>query len=83
MEMKIPSGYGTTPMAYLAFLYFGDLTLVLKSRAVTNPFPDISNFPFDYEDMVFILYRLSNYDEMSKVTYLSLPLISFCFLTLR
>ena len=24
--------------------YFGDLTLVLKARAVTKPFPDFSNF---------------------------------------
>ena len=65
------------------FLYFCDLTLVLKSREVTNPFPDLSNFPFYSEDVVFILSRLSNFDEMSKVTYLSLPLISLYFLTLR
>ena len=52
-------------MAYLAFLYLCDPTLVLKSRAVTNPFPDLSNF-FD-SDVVFILFRLSNFDEMSNV----------------
>ena len=34
-------------MAYLAFLYFSDLTLVLRARAVTNPFPDLPNFTFD------------------------------------
>ena len=73
----------TFPMSYLAFLYFCDLALVLKPREVINPFPDLSNFPFDYEDVIFILSRLSNFYEISKVKYLSLPLISFCFLTLR
>ena len=33
----------TFPMAYLAFLYFGDLALALKPREVINPFPDLSN----------------------------------------
>ena len=70
-------------MAYLAFLYFGDLTLVLKARAVTNPFPDLSNFSFDSEDVVSILFRLWNISEISKVTILSLSLISLCSLTLR
>ena len=65
------------------FVLLRNLTLVLKSRAVTNPFPDLSNVPFDSEDVVFILFRLSNFDDMSKVTDLSLPLISLCFLTLR
>ena len=71
------------PMAYLAFLYFSGLTLVLRSRAVSNPFSDIPNFPFDYEDVVSILFRLSNFFEMFKVTHLSLPLISLCFLTFQ
>ena len=65
------------------FVLLQNLTLVLKSRVVTNPFPDISNFPFDSEDVVFILSRLSNFDEISKVNYLSLTLISLCFLTFR
>ena len=73
----------TFPMAYLAFLYFCDPTLVLKARAVTNPFPDLPNFPFDSEYVVFILFRLSNFAEIFKVTILSLTLISLCFLTLR
>ena len=73
----------TFTMAYLAFLYFCDLTLVLKARAVTNPFPDLPNLPFDSEDVVFILFRLSKFDEMSKVTILSLPLIYSCSLNLR
>ena len=64
-------------------LYFCKPTLVLKARAVTNSFPDLSNFSFDYEDVVFILFRLSNFYEKSKVTIFSLPLISLCFLTLR
>ena len=71
----------TFRMAYLSFLYFCDLTLVLKARAVTNPFSDLPNFPFDSEDVVFILFRLSNFSEIFKVTHFSLPLISLCFLT--
>ena len=63
--------------------YFCGLTLVLKVRAVTNPFPDLPNFPFDSEDVVFILFRLSNFAEIFKVAILSLTLISLCFLTLR
>ena len=70
------------PMAYLAFLYFFDLALVLRSRSVTNPFPDPSNSTFDSEDVIFILFRLIDFNKMSKVTYSSLTLISLCFLTL-
>ena len=33
------------------FVFF-DLALVLRARAVTNPFPDIHNFTFDSEDVV-------------------------------
>ena len=40
----------------------------LKPREVINPFPDLSNLPFDSEDEIFILSRLSNFDEISKVT---------------
>ena len=57
----------TFPMAYLAFLFFG-LALVLRFRAVTNPFPDLPNFPFDSEDVVSIVFRLSNFFEIFKVT---------------
>ena len=53
-------------MAYLAFLSFFGLTLVLKSRAVTNPFPDLSNLRFHSEDEDSILFRLSNFADMSK-----------------
>ena len=60
----------TFPMAYLAFFYFFDLALVLRARAVTNPFPDLPNFPFDSEDVVSILFRLSNFFEIFKVTHL-------------
>ena len=73
----------TFMMAYLAFLYLCDLALVLKHREVINPFPDLPNYTFDSEDVIFILSRLSSFNEMSKVTYLSLPHIYFCFLTLR
>ena len=60
----------TFSMAYLSFLYFFDLYLVLRARAVTNPFPDLPNFPFDSEDVVSILFRLSNFSEAFKVTHL-------------
>ena len=35
-----------------------DLALVLRARAVTNPFTDLPNFLFDSEDVVSILFRL-------------------------
>ena len=80
-------------MAYLAFLYFVDLALVLRARAVTNHFPDPYIFTFDSEDVVSILSRLSNFSENFKISYIfsyafkvtrsSLSLISLCFLTLR
>ena len=60
----------TIMTAYLAFLYVCNLALVLKPREVINPFPDLYYFPFDSEDVIFVLSRLSNFDEMSKVTYL-------------
>ena len=65
------------------FLFFRNLTLILKARAVTDPFPDLPNFPFDSEDVFFVLFRLSNFADIFKVTILSLPLISLFFLTLR
>ena len=58
----------TFPMAYLAFLYFFELALVLRSRAVTNPFPDLSYSTFDSEDVVSILFRLSNFSEIFKIS---------------
>ena len=70
-------------MAYLSLFYLCGLTLDLRPREVINPFPDLSNFTFDSEDAILILSSLSNFNDMSKVTYLSPPLISFCFLTLR
>ena len=57
-------------MVYFAFLYLYDLTLILKPREVINPFPDLSNVPFDSEDVILILSWLSNFNEMYKVTYL-------------
>ena len=46
---------------------FFDLALDLRARAVTNPFSDLPNFPFDSEDVVSILFRLSFlfYDNIS------------------
>ena len=64
-------------------LYLSGLTLDLRPRDLTNPFPDPPKLSFYSEDVIFILSRLSNFNEMSKVTYLSLLLISLCFLTLR
>ena len=60
-------------MAHLAFMHLCGLTLTLKPREVINPFPDLSNFPPDSEDMIFIFSRLSNFNDMSNVTYMSLP----------
>ena len=68
-------------MPYL-FVFFG-FSLVLRAIAVTNLFPDLPNFPFDSEDVVSILFRSSNFPDIFKVTHLSLPLISLCFLTLQ
>ena len=59
--------------------FLRNLTLVLKSIVVTNPFLGLPNFPFDSEDVVSILFRMSNFAEMFKVTILSLPLISLFF----
>ena len=64
------------------FVFF-DPALVLRAKAVTNPFPDLPNLPFDSKDVVSILFRLSNFFEIFKVTHLSLPLIYLCFLTLQ
>ena len=66
-----------------AFLYLCCLTFALRPREVNNPFPDLPKFTFDYEYMIFILSRLSNFNNISKVTYLLLPLISLCFLPLQ
>ena len=49
-------------------LYFVDLSLVLRSRAVTNPFPDLSNSTFDSEDAVSILFRSSKFSEILKIS---------------
>ena len=44
--------------AYLVFLYSCGLNLDLKPREVINHFPDLSNFTFDSEYVIFILFRL-------------------------
>ena len=69
--------------------YFSGLALVLRARAVTNPFPSLSNSTSDSEDVVSVLFRSSNFSEIFKISYifkvthLALPFISLCFLTLR
>ena len=50
----------TFTMAYLAFLYFFDLALVLRARAVTNPFPDPSNSTFDPEQYEKNIFRVKS-----------------------
>ena len=45
-------------MSYLAILYFVDLYLVPRVRAVTNTFPDLPNFAFDPDDVVSIMSRM-------------------------
>ena len=72
----------TFQMAYLALMYFCGLTLDLKPREVINPFPDLYFF-LNSKYVIFIFSGLSIFNEMSKVTYLILPLIYLCFLTLR
>ena len=47
---------------------FSGLALVLRARAVTNPFPDPSIFTFDSEDVVSILFILSNLSEIFKIS---------------
>ena len=44
------------------FIFFG-LALVLRTRAVTNPFPDPSYSTFDSEDVDTILFRSSNFSS--------------------
>ena len=55
--------YGITCL----FVFF-DLDLVLRARAVTNPFPDLSNSTFDSEDVVSILLRLSDFSEIFEIS---------------
>ena len=45
--------YDGIPCLFVSF----DLASVLRFRAVTNPFPDLSNYTFDSEDVVSILLR--------------------------
>ena len=63
-------------------LYFCGLSFPLKPREVINPFPDIYNSTIASEDVIFIFFKLTNSNDISNVTYSSLPLISLCFLTL-
>ena len=49
------------------FLFLRNLTLVLRSRAVTNLFPDLPNLLFDSEDVVSILFRLLNFADTSDL----------------
>ena len=54
-------------MVYLAFLYpFGHI-LTLRSIEVINPFLDLPNLSFVFEDVILILSRLPNFNEMSKI----------------
>ena len=79
----------TFTMAYLAVLYFVNLALIFRARAVTNHFPDPSIFIFDSEDVVSILSRFSNSSYIFKILFMfklihsSLSLNYLCFLTLR
>ena len=69
-------------MAYLASLYLFGYALALIPREVINCSPVIPNLIYS-EDVIIILSRLSNFNEMLKVKCLSLPLISLYFLTLQ
>ena len=68
-------------MAYLDFIYLFGLALALRPREVINPFPYRTKLSFGYEDVIFILSKFPNFNKIYKVMYLSLPLISLCFLT--
>ena len=61
-----------------------------NNSIVHDPFDDhrlmwdrYPNLIFDSEDVILIFYRLSNFNKMSKATYLSLTLVSLIFLKLR
>ena len=68
---------------YCLFCISLDLFLDLRPRELINPFPDIPKLCFGSEDVITILSRLRNFNELSKVTYFSLPLIFMCFLTFQ
>ena len=70
-------------MEYLALLFLFDIKLVLRPREEINHFTDIPKLLSVSEDMIIIFSRLPNFNEMSKVMYLSLPLIPMCFLNLQ
>ena len=59
----------TLLMAYLDFMCFYDLKLVLIPREVINHFPDPPKLSFGSEDVILILSRLTNFKEVSKVMY--------------
>ena len=42
-------------MAYLAFLFFFNLMMVLRVREAINPFPDLPKHSFGSEDKIFII----------------------------
>ena len=63
--------------------YFSVLVLTLRPIELINPFPDLPKLSFGSEDMILVLSRLKKFDDMPKVMYLLLPLISLCLLPLR
>ena len=70
-------------MAYLAFFHFFGLALALRPIEIINPFPDLPKLSFGSKDVILVFSILPNFNEMSKVTYLSPPLVSLCFLTFQ
>ena len=69
---------GITCLFYISLVLFG-----LETQRVNQTLSISSQINFDSEYVILILSILSNFDDMSKVAYLSLTLISLCFLTLR
>ena len=63
-------------MAYLAFLYAFSPVLALRPRKAIKLFPDIPKYILGAEDVIIILSKLTKFNDMSEVMYLSLPLIS-------
>ena len=69
-------------MEYISFLCFFGPVLALITREVINPYSDLPNLTFDSENVILILSRLSDFNKIPKVTYLSLTFIYLCFLKL-
>ena len=69
-------------MRKLTFCSLFDI-FVLRSREVVSHLPGLPIKSFGYEEVTSLLSRQSSVEEMSKILYYTLLLISLCFLALR